>query len=47
MCSGTGDLKDVGSGRGKYYSLNVPLKDGLDDASFQRLFKPIMTKVGP
>mmetsp|Transcript_18038 Transcript_18038/g.39400 ORF Transcript_18038/g.39400 Transcript_18038/m.39400 type:complete len:430 (-) Transcript_18038:364-1653(-) len=42
---GTGDLKDVGSGRGKYYSMNVPLKDGLDDASFQRLFKPILTKV--
>ena len=43
--SGTGALQDVGSGRGKYYSLNVPLKDGLDDASFQRLFKPIMTRV--
>jgi len=42
---GTGALQDVGSGRGKYYSLNVPLKDGLDDASFQRLFKPIMTRV--
>mmetsp|Transcript_33202 Transcript_33202/g.63734 ORF Transcript_33202/g.63734 Transcript_33202/m.63734 type:complete len:430 (+) Transcript_33202:466-1755(+) len=42
---GTGDLKQVGQGRGKYYSVNVPLKDGLDDTSFQRMFKPIMTKV--
>ncbi|KAJ7552424.1 hypothetical protein O6H91_06G054700 [Diphasiastrum complanatum] len=42
---GTGDLKDVGHGKGKYYSLNVPLKDGIDDESYQSLFKPIITKV--
>jgi len=42
---GTGALRDVGQGRGKYYSVNVPLKDGMDDTGFQRLFKPIMTKV--
>ena len=27
---------------GKYYSVNVPLRDGTDDATFHRLFKPIM-----
>ncbi|GFY86349.1 histone deacetylase 1 [Actinidia rufa] len=31
--------------RGKYYSLNVPLDDGIDDESYQSLFKPIMGKV--
>lgn len=32
---GTGDVKDVGAGKGKYYSVNFPLSDGIDDFSFQ------------
>jgi hypothetical protein len=28
---GTGDVKDVGVKGGKYYSVNVPLKDGIND----------------
>ncbi|KAK3228013.1 hypothetical protein Dsin_007875 [Dipteronia sinensis] len=42
---GTGHVKDVGVGLGKYYALNVPLNDGLDDDSFRGLFRPIMRKV--
>lgn len=42
---GTGDVKDVGAREGKYYAINVPLKDGIDDASFTRMFKLIITKV--
>ena len=42
---GTGDIGDVGHSKGKYYSLNVPLDDGIDDESYQSLFKPIMGKV--
>ncbi|EMS54283.1 putative histone deacetylase 19 [Triticum urartu] len=42
---GTGDIRDVGHSKGKYYSLNVPLDDGIDDESYQSLFKPIMGKV--
>lgn len=42
---GTGDVRDVGYDKGKYYSLNVPLDDGIDDESYQFLFKPIMGKV--
>ncbi|XP_070677947.1 histone deacetylase 19-like [Malus domestica] len=30
---------------GKYYSLNVPLDDGIDDESYHYLFKPIIGKV--
>ena len=30
---------------GKYYSVNVPLRDGMDDASYMMLFNPIMTKI--
>ena len=42
---GTGDIEDIGYGKGKYYSLNVPLDDGIDDESYHFLFKPIMGKV--
>ncbi|CAL9114569.1 unnamed protein product [Musa acuminata var. zebrina] len=42
---GTGDIRDIGYGEGKYYALNVPLDDGIDDESYHYLFKPIMAKV--
>ncbi|XP_022887810.1 histone deacetylase 9 isoform X5 [Olea europaea var. sylvestris] len=42
---GTGDLKDIGEREGKFYAINVPLKDGIDDTSFYRLFKLVITKV--
>jgi len=42
---GTGDLRDIGAGRGKYYAVNFPLRDGIDDDSYETIFKPVMTKV--
>ncbi|KAI3905475.1 hypothetical protein MKW98_013273 [Papaver atlanticum] len=42
---GTGHIKDIGVGGGKYYALNVPLNDGIDDESFRGLFRPIIQKV--
>ncbi|KAG5577957.1 hypothetical protein H5410_058091 [Solanum commersonii] len=42
---GTGDMKDTGERDGRFYSINVPLKDGIDDGSFTRLFKTIISKV--
>lgn len=42
---GTGDLKDVGAKGGKYYSVNVPLQEGIDDQSYETIFKPVMNKV--
>ncbi|KAL3628792.1 Histone deacetylase 6 [Castilleja foliolosa] len=42
---GTGRLKDNGFGAGKYYALNVPLRDGLTDDNFSGLFRPITEKV--
>ena len=41
---GTGELADVGDGPGRGYSVNVPLRDGIDDATFMRIFRPVMTK---
>jgi len=42
---GTGDVKDMGAGPGKGYSLNFPLKDGIDDESYRNIFRPIMSMV--
>ncbi|KAH9611276.1 hypothetical protein KSS87_008949 [Heliosperma pusillum] len=42
---GTGDVKEIGEKEGKFYAINVPLKDGIDDNSFTRLFKTIISKV--
>lgn len=42
---GTGDIRDVGVKAGKYYSVNVPLQEGIDDASYETVFKPVMERV--
>jgi len=42
---GTGHITDVGAAEGKHYALNVPLSDGIDDATFRDLFQCIMKKV--
>lgn len=42
---GTGALDDIGYGKGKGYTVNVPLKDGMDDDSYRMLYEPIMQKV--
>ncbi|XP_065062287.1 histone deacetylase 1-like [Rhopilema esculentum] len=42
---GTGDLRDIGAGKGKYYAVNFPLRDGIDDDSYEKIFNPIISKV--
>ncbi|KAL1746253.1 hypothetical protein HDZ31DRAFT_34574 [Schizophyllum fasciatum] len=42
---GTGTQDDQGQGRGKGYAVNVPLKDGITDDSYQSIFEPVVTKV--
>ncbi|KAJ2796294.1 histone deacetylase [Coemansia guatemalensis] len=39
---GTGDLRDIGEAKGKYYAVNFPLRDGIDDISYQSVFKPVI-----
>lgn len=39
---GTGDIRDIGIGRGRYYAVNVPLRDGIDDASYKSIFEPVI-----
>ena len=38
-CSGA--AQDVGFGRGRYHAVNVPLREGVDDAMFTRVFERI------
>ena len=33
VCGFAGDMYEIGAEKGRYYSLNVPLKDGIDDHS--------------
>ncbi|PXF41132.1 putative histone deacetylase 1-B [Gracilariopsis chorda] len=42
---GTGDVFDIGIERGKYYSANFPLRDGIDDESYQMIFEPVMGRI--
>ncbi|KAK2189343.1 hypothetical protein NP493_109g07024 [Ridgeia piscesae] len=42
---GTGDLRDIGAGKGRYYAVNFPLRDGIDDDCYETVFEPVMAKV--
>jgi histone deacetylase 1/2 len=34
--------QDVGMGKGKYYSLNFPLRDGISDENYKSVFEPVL-----
>ena len=34
-------IQDIGAGKGKYYAVNYPLRDGIDDESYEAIFKPV------
>ncbi|KAI1338729.1 histone deacetylase RpdA/Rpd3 [Xylariaceae sp. FL0016] len=42
---GTGELRDIGIGTGKYYAVNFPLRDGIDDTSYKSIFEPVISSV--
>ena len=42
---GTGHMDELGDQLGKYFSLNVPLQDGIDNESYVSLFKAVMEPV--
>eukprot|EP00842_Homolaphlyctis_polyrhiza_P003140 jgi/Hompol1/3827/HPOL_003367-RA len=42
---GTGDVNDIGHGRGKHYAVNFPLKDGIDDESYKDIFSTVLSSV--
>lgn len=42
---GTGELRDIGVGQGKYYAVNFPLRDGINDVSYKSIFEPVIKSV--
>ena len=42
---GTGDVSDLGYGKGKGYAINFPLHDGMDDESFVSIFRPVISGI--
>ncbi|KAJ3076691.1 histone deacetylase [Podochytrium sp. JEL0797] len=42
---GTGDVNDVGFGKGKHYAVNVPLNDGIDDESYHAIFSTVIKEI--
>lgn len=42
---GTGDYRDVGYGKGNKHSINFPLRDGMDDAAYRDIFRPIIGQI--
>ncbi|KWU45643.1 hypothetical protein RHOSPDRAFT_32565 [Rhodotorula sp. JG-1b] len=42
---GTGAEGDKGKGRGKGYAVNFPFKDGIDDESYESVFKPVIERI--
>ncbi|KAI1384199.1 uncharacterized protein F4822DRAFT_418976 [Hypoxylon trugodes] len=42
---GTGELRDIGIGQGRYYATNFPLRDGIDDSSYKSIFEPVISSV--
>ena len=41
----TGHLDDIGGKTGKHYSINVPMLAGMDDPSYESVFKPVIAGV--
>ncbi len=35
----------MAAGAGEYYAVNVPLRDGIDDATYEGLFRPVIDKI--
>ncbi|KAJ7597625.1 histone deacetylase complex, catalytic component RPD3 [Mycena floridula] len=42
---GTGELRDVGLMKGKYHSLNFPLREGISDDNYKSVFEPVIRQV--
>jgi histone deacetylase 1/2 len=36
-----GLMQDIGVGKGKHYSLNFPLRDGINDENYKSVFEPV------
>ncbi|KAJ1023460.1 hypothetical protein NDA16_003077 [Ustilago loliicola] len=39
------ELRDIGIGKGKMYSCNFPLRDGIIDESYKTVFEPVISQI--
>lgn len=42
---GTGELRDIGVGKGKYHAVNFPLRDGINDETYHTVFQPVIKHI--
>ncbi|KAL5017145.1 hypothetical protein ScPMuIL_006734 [Solemya velum] len=42
---GTGDMYEIGAESGRFYSINVPLREGIDDQNYMYVFKPVVQSI--
>lgn len=42
---GTGNHDDVGFGKGKFHSVNFPLNEGVDDQTYQTIFRRVIDQI--
>ncbi|KAF8909173.1 hypothetical protein CPB85DRAFT_1307977 [Mucidula mucida] len=42
---GTGELRDIGAMKGKYYAVNFPLRDGMSDENYKSVFEPVIKEI--
>ncbi|KAH8120566.1 hypothetical protein DFH11DRAFT_1500452 [Phellopilus nigrolimitatus] len=42
---GTGEVRDIGIGRGRNHSLNFPLRDGITNENYKSIFEPVISEV--
>ncbi len=47
VCVCAGDMYEIGAEKGKYYSVNVPLRDGIDDQSESSIQNQYTTLTSP
>lgn len=45
--TGTGDVSDVGLGKGRYYSVNVPIQDGIQDEKYYHICERYSSSTEP
>jgi histone deacetylase 1/2 len=44
---GSGNIREVGMGKGKHYAFNVPLMDGVTDEQYTQAFDRYMDDAQP
>jgi len=42
---GTGHILDIGAKEGMGFSVNAPLNSGMNDESYEKIFKPVLSKI--